>query len=239
MLQNNMKIQDINWNKEEDNFYNYLYSLQEEKYKDFAKSLIPGNVILIGIRLPILKKIAKEIMKTDYKSFLNLKDNNIFEVKMLKAFVIANIKDLKTYLSFFTKFIQTIDNWSICDSFIAASKIIEKNRETFYTIIEKLLVNKKEFNNRVGFVILLNYYIVDEYIDDVLTIIDLYKNDTYYANMALAWLLCEAYIKYPQKMQTYLSNVTLNKNIKKNMIRKIKDSYRVPKSNKEWLKKID
>ena len=86
---------------------------------------------------------------------------------------------------------------------------------------------------------MLNYYIVDEYIDDVLTIIDLYKNDTYYANMALAWLLCEAYIKYPQKMQTYLSNVTLNKNIKKNMIRKIKDSYRVPKSNKEWLKKID
>lgn len=234
-----MNIQNINWNKEGDNFYNYLSSLQEDKYRDFAKSLIPGNVILIGIRLPILKKIAKEIMKTDYQYFLNLKDNNIFEVKMLKAFVIASIKDLKTYLSFFTKFIQTIDNWSVCDSFITASKIIEKNKATFYTVVKKLLENREEFKNRIAFVILLNYYITDEYIDKTLTLIKAYKSDKYYANMSLAWLLSIAYIKYPQKTQTYLLCNKFEDNVMKYTIRKIKDSYRVSEEAKDWLRKMD
>ncbi len=39
-----------------------LFALQDEKYREFQRSLIPGlpRENIIGIRIPVMRKLAKE-----------------------------------------------------------------------------------------------------------------------------------------------------------------------------------
>ena len=45
----------------------------------------------------------------------------------------------------------------------------------------------------------LNYFLADEYIDEILQKIDKIKNKDYYVQMAIAWLVSFAYIKKREK----------------------------------------
>ena len=49
---------------------NRLLSMREPKdpYRNFSKSLIPGVQEMIGIRLPELRKLAKELALSDWSS---------------------------------------------------------------------------------------------------------------------------------------------------------------------------
>ena len=60
-------------------FIDNLYSLQDLKYREFCLNLLPKDTNLIGIRMPLLKKIAKEIAKGDYLSFFRVIKNDTFE----------------------------------------------------------------------------------------------------------------------------------------------------------------
>ena len=64
-----------------------LLSHKDSKYSDFSSGLIPGENAIIGVRLPILRKIAKEISKGDYKNYLinSCNDMCYFEEIMLKG----------------------------------------------------------------------------------------------------------------------------------------------------------
>lgn len=234
-----MKIANLDWSKDYDQFLNYLYSIKDVKYRDFSKKITPGEFEMIGIRIPYLKTIAKKIYKnTDYKSFLKIDDNNTFELIMLKGLVIANIKDSNEFKYYFNYFLPYINNWAICDIFLAASKTIKKNEEYYFKESCRLIKLNDEFKNRVGFVLLLDYFVSDKYIDRILDITNGYKSDKYYANMSLAWLLSVCYIKYPEKMKKYLQNCNLNRDVIKKSIQKIRDSYRVSREDKEQLKKL-
>ena len=233
-----MNIKKINWSKDYDQFIDYLYSLNDSKYKEFSKKITPGEYEMIGIRVPILKELAKSIYKeTNYKEFLSI-PNGIYEIQMLKCFVIANIKDIDEYKEYFNSIISSINNWAVCDTFLAASKTIKKDKPYFYNKSIALIRKKDEFLNRIGFVIMLDYFIIDEYIDNILKSIKDFKSDKYYANMALAWLISVCYIKYPTKTKQFLENNSLDTEVIKMAIRKIKDSYRVSDNDKKYLKKL-
>ena len=60
-----------NWNKDNyKKFVEYLISIKDEKYKEFHNSLVLNSKYeMIGIRLPSMRKIAKEISKTDIEEF--------------------------------------------------------------------------------------------------------------------------------------------------------------------------
>ena len=40
-----------------------LQSIKEEKYKNFSLKLLPAKTKLLGVRIPILRKLSKEIIK--------------------------------------------------------------------------------------------------------------------------------------------------------------------------------
>ena len=48
-----------------------LISLPDEKYRDFHKNLCPGVENILGVRLPILRKISKNLAKDNYIDYLN------------------------------------------------------------------------------------------------------------------------------------------------------------------------
>ena len=52
---------------------NWLFSHTDKTYQTFMKKLLPGTENILGVRLPELRKLAKEISKGEWKVFLEEK----------------------------------------------------------------------------------------------------------------------------------------------------------------------
>ena len=214
-----------NWNKSDyQKFVDYLFSFEDLEYKNFNSKLVLKNN-LIGIRVPILKKIAKELAKGNYKEFISIMNHNYHEEVLIHGLILGYIKDPMNY---FDDYIKYMDDWQSCDTTISNMKYFKYNQDINYI--------KKYLYHRVGYVILLTYYIKDEYIDELYNIVDNYNSDSYYVKMAVAWLLSYLIIydknravKYLKKSK--LDDFTYNKGIQKAIeSKKIKD--------KKWLKDL-
>ncbi len=44
-----------------------LQQMAEPKYKEFSRKIVKGKLKMLGIRIPVLRKIAKEIVKGNFK----------------------------------------------------------------------------------------------------------------------------------------------------------------------------
>lgn len=210
-----------------------LFEKQDLKYQEFSKRIIDSKYEIIGIRMPELKKMSKEV-STD---ILELDNEKYYEEVMVKLLVITKLNDVEKYDHYFNKYIYKIDCWSLCDSFVAGSKIIKKNKEHYFKVVEKLLKEKYQFSVRVGLVILLNYYVEEKYLSKIFKLVDNIKREEYYIKMAIAWLISICYINYPNETYKYLDNNKLDDFTYNKTISKICDSYRVDKQTKEELKK--
>ena len=141
-----------------------LVSMREEKYREFSSALIPGCENMLGVRVPVIRKYAKEILKenTDWQKILE-EDDIYFEETMLRGFIIgmATLKedDVELAKEKLAEFVPYIENWSINDSFCNAFKIAGKHGDDFIAEIEKMVKSKKEYEARAGLILLLNHYV--------------------------------------------------------------------------------
>lgn len=234
-----MNFKDAIWPDSIDDLKTYLMGLANEKYKNFSKGLIPGDFLMLGVNVPTLKRIAKEIYKSDWKNFLEIDDEKTFEIKFLKGQVIANITSPCEYEEYFWRYLPSIDDWSSCDSFISASKVIKSDRGRFFEIAKKLIESEVEFENRVGFVILLNYFVDEEYKNDIFNAIRGFERASYYANMGLAWLLCVLYVSFPKETFVFLKENKFNEHVIKYTIRKVRDSYQISSEEKKRILELN
>ena len=71
-----------------------LVDLSELEYKKFNESLCPDTKRkMLGIRIPILRKLAKEIVKNgDWQEFVTNKKIEYFEEVLLQGFIIGYSK---------------------------------------------------------------------------------------------------------------------------------------------------
>lgn len=220
-------------------FIKYLYTKKEnDHFINFSKKLIFTKQEMIGIRVPTLRNIAKDISKTNIFTFLEIVKKNTYEEIMLEGLVISYIKDYNVFKRYFNKFIKKIDNWSICDVCISSMKIIKLNRKQFLKEIKKYLKSNDEFIIRVGIVSLLDFYVEESYIDEVFSLIDSVQSDKYYVNMALAWLVSICFIKQKEKTYDYLKRNHLNEFTYKKSIQKIIESKRVEEKDKKVLRNM-
>ena len=64
----------------------------------------------------------------------------------------------------------------------------------------------------------MDYFVTEEYIDQIYNLIDGYKSDRYYANMALAWLIAELYIKFPESTKEFFKKCNFFQPIPANVL---------------------
>ena len=227
------------WN--EDNykeFVKYLISMQDEKYREFHSSLVLNSKYeMIGIRLPIMRDIAKKILQSNIEEFLKYAQDNYYEEVMIQGLVISHIKDEKIFYNYFKEYIKKIDNWALCDSFCSAIKIVRKHEIKYFIEAIKMSVKEAEFTSRVGIVMILNHFISKENLNVIFDTLNKIQSEKFYINMAEAWLICEIYIKYPEETKSFIKDNNLNKFTQNKAISKIHDSYRVSVEEKELLNK--
>ena len=213
-------------------------------YKEFNKKLCPDTKRkVLGVKIPALRKIAKEIANNEnWKSFIeeNEKTYEYLEEVTLEGLVIAYSKiNINEKLKLLETFIPEIDSWSTTDTICPTIKPKKNELQTVWDFIQKYIKSDKEFEIRCSVIMMLDYFIIDEYIDEVIKILDSIKSDKYYAQMAIAWTMAEIGIKYNDKAMRYLKNknnlddFTYNKTLQK-MI----ESYRIKEVQKEELRKM-
>lgn len=225
------------WNKDTYNgFIKELINKKDEKYKEFHSSIVSNSKYeMIGIRVPAMRQIAKEISKTNIEDFLKYSRDTYYEEVMIQGFVISHIKDEEIFYKYFKDFINKVDNWAICDSFCSSIKIVEKYEEKYFQEAIQMALNSEEFKSRIGLVIILNHFINKENLKIIFDTLNKIESDMFYINMAEAWLLCEMYIKHTKETTKFLQKNKLNKFTQNKAISKIHDSYRVSKEEKEYL----
>ena len=217
-----------------------LIELSDAIKKEFHSGLCPGmNTEMLGVSIPKIRKLAKEIVKDNPEEYLKNPEEEYYEELMLQALVIANLKiDLEKKKEYIINFVPKINCWAVCDSFCAGLKDADKNPEFFWKIISKYFKSKKEYELRFAIVMLLDHYVKEEYIDKIFKVVDNIKNEEYYVEMGIAWLVAEMYIKFPKQTMEYLKNCKLNKFTYNKALQKARESYRVSKEEKEILNKM-
>ena len=218
-----------------------LEALSDKKYKEFHKGLCPGTENIIGVRVPILRDYAKKLVKEyEIKYLLENIDNEYYEEIMLQGMVIGLEKDenIQNILKDIEIFIPKIDNWAVCDVFCAGLKITKKNLDEMWSFLQKYLKSNKEFEIRFGVVMILDYYITEDYLEKDFKIFDRIKSEKYYVQMAVAWAISICLIKFYNETIDYLKNAKIDKFTYNKAIQKALESYRITDKQKEELRKM-
>lgn len=211
-----------------------LTELSDKKYAQFSSSLTPNAENILGVRLPILRKIAAKIAKQNPDEFLKENDDEFMELTMIEGMIIAK-GDMDNQKERIRKFIPKINNWAVCDCFCASLKCFKNNPDKKF--LEKYLNSNKEFELRFAYVILLGYFIESDY-DWVISEIAKFNNESYYAKMAAAWCLSICLVKNYQKCLEDIKNLKIHPWVLKKGITKAIESLRLTKEQKIQLKKI-
>ena len=214
-----------------------LYANSDSKYRDFQSKLIPTVDVscVIGVRTPILRKIAREL-KQESAKFLSDLPHKFFEENQLHAFVISEITDFNMAVSAVDNFLPFVDNWATCDQM--SPKAFSKNAVDLLPYIKKWIGSKHTYTVRFGVLCLMRYFLDDnfnkKYVDMVVKII----SDQYYINMMRAWYLATALAKQYDAVLPYLQKCEIDVWTHNRAIQKAIESYRVPDAHKVVLRAL-
>ncbi len=216
---------------------NKLKTLSDDNYKAFNNKIIPTKQITLGVRLPILRKIAKEIVKDDAVTFLNLDKQNIYEMIMIEGLVLSYMnKPFKELIPFLECFLNKVDNWAQIDSTICSFKNIKKEKDYILNIVKIWLKSDNEFVVRSALIILLSYYMQEENLDMIFKLSQSVKHKGYYVFMGNAWLISVCMAKFPTQTIKFFKDNTLDIKTHNKAIQKSRESYRVSQEDKNIIK---
>ena len=220
------------------NIQQYLLSQADKKYRDFTLPLIPNidDKTFIGVRLPVIKKYAKELDDKEREEFLNSLPHQYHEENLLHAFILSNIKNYDEFIHYVDEFLPFVSNWSTCDTI--CNKHLYKYLDKLINEIYVWLKSKEIYRVRYAVKCLMNYYLGDNFKQEHIEKVQEVKLDDYYVKMMVAWYLATGLAKnYDQFIKAIEENrfdvTTHNKAIQKAV-----ESYRVSEEHKQYLKTL-
>ena len=157
-----------------------LYKNMDEEYGRQQAKLIPECGNIIGVRMPVLNKMAREIASVNWKEYLQGARSDTYEEILLQALVLGYARGKE----FITK-------WVSRDGRLKKP-------------------GHPEYIMRFVTIMMLDYFINDRYIDNVLFAYNTMKHPGYYFKMGVAWGLETAYYSYPDKVLAFLKDNDLD-----------------------------
>ena len=215
-----------------------LFKLQDKKYREFQKTLIP-NInpnSLIGVRTPDLRNYAKKMVKeNNYISFLNDLPHEYFDENQLHAFIISEIKNYDECIKYINDFLPYINNWATCDQM--SPKVFKKHHSELIKEIKKWIKSKHTYTIRFGILMLMQHYLDNDFKIEYLEMVLNIKSEEYYVNMMRAWYFATALAKQYDIVVEYITKQKLDTWTHNKTIQKAIESYRITNEQKEYLKK--
>ncbi len=216
-----------------------LFSMRDEKYRDFNAKLIPtvSPEKIIGVRTPLLRKYAKELAKAPaVEKFMNALPHEYHEENALHAFILEGISDYDAALRETDRFLPYIDNWAICDSFVP--KAFLKNPDRLLPEIRLWLESGQTYTVRYALGLLMKLYLDENFKPEYLALAASVRSEEYYVNMMLAWYFATALAKRYDKAVVYIEQRRLSPWVHNKSIQKATESLRIPAATKAYLRTL-
>ncbi|MDO5445542.1 MAG: DNA alkylation repair protein [Eubacteriales bacterium] len=213
-----------------------LYELSDKEYAEFQSKLTPtvDKALFIGVRVPDVRKLAKEIYKSgEYESFFSELPHKFYDENMLHGLIVSEIKDFEQCIKATEAFLPYVDNWAVCD--IMSPKCFKKNKDRLLPIIKTWVKSSEEYTVRFGLEMLMSHYLDEDFKPEYLEIAASVKSDKYYINMMIAWFFATALTKQWDAALPYITNNGLDARTHNKTIQKAKESYRITDEQKKYL----
>jgi 3-methyladenine DNA glycosylase AlkD len=212
---------------------------REPQFQKFTASLLPGIEDILGVRLPTLRKMAQQLAKGDWQTYLQSACDDSFEEIMLQGMVLGYAKgDLQVKEPFLRAFLPKINNWSVCDSTCSTLKLAKTQPEPFWDFLLEYLHSSQEYDVRFALVQMLDYYVNEDYLARVLEAIDSVNLPFYYVQMAQAWAVSICYREFPKETLPFLKENHLDDFTHNKALQKITESLKVPKKAKAYIRTL-
>ena len=219
-----------------------LKALQDLKYQKFHSSLLPGVQNIIGVRMPLLRKLAKEVLRGDWRSYLDssvAEPNTYYEEDIIQALLIGTSKlSWQERYAYIKEFVPKINNWAVCDLFCSTLKEAQYYQKEYWQLIVPYFNSSNAYDLRFASVMLLNHFTGDEFVEEALNLLEAIKHEDYYVKMGIAWAISIFYIKKPQLTLKLIKQNNLDDFTHNKAIQKIRESFRVSNEDKEMLNEL-
>lgn len=208
-----------------------LRAAAEANYAAFAAKLLPDNTHpLLGVRLPRLRALAREIAKSEsVRDFLArpLPQQASFEEIMLQGFVIGYLKETSfaERTALLDRLIPRLDNWSLCDSCCATYRFAAEHRNEAWAWLLPYSRSAAVYERRFAVVMMLDHFLAEAaWAARVAALLPTLPYGDYYADMATAWCSCELCLRDPRLADNLLAS--LPGPVRKLTQRKLRESRR-------------
>lgn len=215
-----------------------LAPLAEPGYADFQAKLIPSvpREKILGVRLPALRALAKEIKGDERAAFLAALPHGTLEEDLLHAILVGRERDFGIALAEVDRFLPFADNWATTD--ILRPKVFARHAGEALPSIRRWLASPLPYVRRAAVGFLMAYYLDENFDPGILALPAKIPQEEYYVSMMVAWFYATALAKRWDETLSYLSDRRLPVWTHNKTIRKAIESYRVPPERKEFLRKL-
>lgn len=216
-----------------------LLDMQDLTYGDFAAKLLPTvpRERIIGVRLPALRKYAKELAKSERAAqFMRELPHRYLEEDHLHSFLIGQMRDADECYAALEAFLPYVDNWSVCDSL--RPKALTYDREALLARIRTYMQSDHAYTVRFGIELLMLYFLDEDFSPEHLAAVANVQSGEYYVNMMVAWYFATALAKQWEAALPYLEQRRLPDWVHNKTIQKAIESYRITPAQKAYLRTL-
>ena len=185
-----------------------LSALSDPAYRRFSAGLLPGVEGILGVRMPQLRKIARELLRENWREWIaeiEAADAVCYEERMLQGLVISLAPcPIEERLAYTARFVPRIDNWAVCDIF--CRKLRPDEREAVWQFIQPYFRSDAPYDLRFAAVMSLQNFTDPEHVEEVLRLLGTVRHEAYYVRMGVAWAVAECYSNAPERTYEWLAN---------------------------------
>lgn len=146
------------------------------------------------------------------------------------------------------QFVPLIDNWAVCDVFCGGAKWVGEPgkgpkarqrvpRERVWELLqgyllgdtERNLSGREEFEIRFAVVMMMSYFLTDEWQPRVFDALRKVHFGAYYVDMGVAWCLATARAKFDLQTREFVARAGFPMGVMKKYEQKVRDSLRIRK----------
>ena len=217
-----------------------LLSHADGGYKAFMCPLMPtvNPDTVIGVRTPVLRRMAKELRGTaGGEALMDDLPHTYFEENQLHAFLIEQEKDFAAAIAAVDAFLPFVDNWATCDQL--SPKAFKGQFAELLPHIRRWMADPSPYTCRFGMGMLMRYGLDGDFDPVFLSEVadpGITEREHYYVRMMVAWFFATALAKQYETTLPYLTEQRLPLWVHNKAVQKARESYRVSEERKETLK---
>jgi 3-methyladenine DNA glycosylase AlkD len=211
----------------------------DEPYRRFQSKLLPtvDPQRIIGVRTPTLRKLAKQFRQDEgCGGFLAALPHTYFEENLLHGILISENPDFQSCVGQLERFLPYVDNWAVCDQ--TSPKVFKKQRGELLPHIQRWLASEHVYTVRFAIGMLMRHFLDEEFQPEYLDMVTGIRSKEYYVNMEIAWYMATALAKQWESAVPYLEEDTMERWTHNRTIQKARESFRITKAQKEYLKTL-